>query len=184
MVVGASGLWRWAFRGGVSGDAYATLWGGILDWLTAERPDPRAALPADAIVRAGDVIRWRRGTGTDTLVTVELHRRGTTRTDTLALRFGAAGALAESAPLEPGVYETRVKGGASLLVVNASRELLPRRANVRSGAVGGAAPFGDQPRLRDYHWICLLAVGCCCLRRVVAAAASGIAVRHAAVAAA
>ncbi|HEY8794493.1 MAG TPA: hypothetical protein VIM15_06050, partial [Gemmatimonadaceae bacterium] len=46
VIVGASGLWRWAFRGGVSGDAYATLWGGIFDWLTAERPDPRAALPA------------------------------------------------------------------------------------------------------------------------------------------
>ena len=160
--MGASGLWRWAFRGGVSGDAYATLWGGILDWLSAERPDPRAALPADAIVRAGDVIRWRRGTGSDTLVTVELHRRGTARTDTLALRFGAAGALAESAPLQAGVYETRVKGGASLLLVNASRELLPRPANVRSGAVGGAAPFGDQPRLRDYHWIYLLVLAALC----------------------
>jgi len=158
VIVGASGLWRWAFRGGVSADAYATLWGGILDWLTAERPDPRAALPANAIVRAGDAIRWRRGTGTDTLVRMELHRRGGARTDTLLLHFGAAGALAESAPLDPGTYETRVKGGTSLLVVNASRELLPRRANVRSGAVGGAAPFGDQPRLRDYHWVYLLLV--------------------------
>ena len=162
VVVGASGLWRWAFRGGVSADAYATLWGGILDWLTAERPDPRAALPADAVVRAGDLIRWRRGTGSDTLVRVELQRRGGARIDTLQLRFGTAGALAESAPLEAGLYEARAKGGSSLLVVNASRELLPRRANVRSGAVGGAAPFGDQPRLRDYHWIYLLLLAALC----------------------
>ncbi|MDQ2766968.1 MAG: hypothetical protein M3Y30_07405 [Gemmatimonadota bacterium] len=162
VVVGASGLWRWAFRGGVSADAYATLWGGILDWLTAERPDPRAALPADAIVRAGDRIRWRRGTGSDTLVRVELRRRGDPRADTLALHFGGPGALAESGPLEAGVYETRVNGGASLLIVNASRELLPRRANVRTGAVGGAAPFGDQPRLRDYHWIYLLLLAALC----------------------
>ena len=162
VVVGASGLWRWAFRGGVSADAYATLWGGILDWLTAERPDPRAALPADAIVRAGDRIRWRRGTGTDTLVRVELRRRGDARADTLALHFGGPGALAESAPLDAGVYETRVSGGTSLLIVNASRELLPRRANVRTGAVGGAAPFGDQPRLRDYHWIYLLLLAALC----------------------
>ena len=162
VVVGASGLWRWAFRGGVSADAYATLWGGILDWLTAERPDPRAALPADAIVRAGDRIRWRRGTGTDTLVRVELRKRGDVRADTLALHFGGAGALAESAPLDAGTYETRVNGGASLLIVNASRELLPRRANVRTGAVGGAAPFGDQPRLRDYHLIYLLLLAALC----------------------
>jgi hypothetical protein len=162
VVVGASGFWRWAFRGGVSADAYATLWGGIFDWLTAERPDPRAALPADAIVRAGDRIRWRRGTGGDTLVRVELQRRGEARVDTLALRFGGPGALAESAPLDAGVYETRVNGGTSLLIVNASRELLPRRANVRTGAVGGAAPFGDQPRLRDDHWIYLLLLAALC----------------------
>ena len=162
VVVGASGLWRWAFRGGVSADAYATLWGGILDWLTAERPDPRAALPADAVVRAGDAIRWRRGTGSDTLVRVELARRGSSATDTLLLRFGAPGSLAESAALEAGLYEARAAGGTSLLVVNASRELLPRRANVRSGAVGGAAPFGDQPRLRDQHWIYLLLLAALC----------------------
>jgi hypothetical protein len=162
VIVGASGLWRWAFRGGVSRDAYATLWGGIFDWLTAERPDPRAALPADGIVRAGDRIRWRRGTGSDTLVRVELHRGGESRVDTLALHFGAPGALAESAPLDAGVYETRASGGTSVLIVNAARELLPRRANVRTGAVGGAAPFGDQPRLRDFHWIYLLLLGALC----------------------
>jgi len=162
VIVGASGLWRWAFRGGVSRDAYATLWGGIFDWLTAERPDPRAALPADGVVRAGDRIRWRRGTGSDTLVRVELHRRGESRVDTLALHFGSPGALAESAPLDAGVYETRVSGGTSLLIVNAARELLPRRANVRTGAVGGAAPFGDQPRLRDFHWMYLLLLGALC----------------------
>jgi hypothetical protein len=162
VIVGASGLWRWAFRGGVSRDAYATLWGGIFDWLTAERPDPRAALPADPIVRAGDRIRWRRGTGNDTLVRVEMRKRGAPRPDTLALRFSGSGALAESSPLEAGVYETRVSGGTSLLIVNASRELLPRRANVRTGEVGGAAPFGDQPRLRDYHWIYLLLLAVLC----------------------
>jgi len=93
---------------------------------------------------------------------VELRRRGGARTDTLQLHFGAAGALAQSAPLDAGLYETRVKGGTSLLVVNASRELLPRQANVRSGAVGGAAPFGDQPRLRDYHWVYLLLLAALC----------------------
>jgi hypothetical protein len=165
VVVGASGFWRWAFRGGSSGDAYATLWGGIFDWLTAERPDPRAAIPADAIVRAGEPIRWRRGAVTDSVVSVALQRRGSARTDTLSLHFGARGApgvLAESAPLAAGEYEMRVRGGSSLLVVNASRELLPRGTTVRAGAVGGAAPFGDQPRLRDDHWIYLLLLAALC----------------------
>jgi hypothetical protein len=91
-----------------------------------------------------------------------MRKRGATHADTLVLRFGGPGALAESGPLDAGVYETRVSGGASLLLVNASRELLPRRANVRSGAVGGAAPFGDQPHLRDYHWIYLLLLAVLC----------------------
>ena len=86
-------------------------------------------------------------------------------------------------PLDAGVYETRVSGGASLLIVNASRELLPRRANVRTGAVGGAAPFGDQPHLRDYHWIYLLLLGRA-LRGVAASTTLRIAMTRAARAAA
>ena len=163
VIVGASGLWRWAFRGGVSGDAYATLWGGIFDWLTAERPDPRAALPADAIVRAGDRIQWRRGTGTDSARARRQCNGAARRADRhAAVALRCAGRAGRERAAQCGVYEARVSGGTSLLVVNASRELLPRRANVRAGAVGGAAPFGDQPRLRDDHWMYLLLLAALC----------------------
>jgi len=154
VVVSASGFWRWQFRGGASADAFVALWGSIFDWLSAERPDPRAAMPAEGVVRAGDPVRWRRGTGAakDSVVRLVLRRRGTARDDSLTLRFGAGATVAQTDPMTPGVYDVRVTGGAAVLVVNPSRELLPRVSGVRAGPVGGATSFGDQPRLRDMWW--------------------------------
>lgn len=164
VVVSASGLWRWQFRGGASADAYVALWGSIFDWLSAERPDPRAAMPAEGVVRAGDPVRWRRGTGTakDSIVRVVLRRRGTVRDDSLTLRFGAGATVAQTDPMAPGVYDVRVTGGAAVLVVNSSRELLPRGLAVKAGPVGGATAFGDQPRLRDRWWSYVLLIAALC----------------------
>ncbi len=75
VVVPVSGLWRWRFRGGASADVFAALWGGIFDWLAAERRDLRPAVPADALVREGDPIRWRRGSGGDSATVVVLTPR-------------------------------------------------------------------------------------------------------------
>jgi hypothetical protein len=163
VVVGASGMWRWRFRGGTGADAYAALWGGIFDWLTAEPVDRRAAILAEHVHRAGDPIRWRRGTGTDSVVTVLARRRGdSTGVDTIALRFGSSGSVAESPPMPAGVYELEMAGGAALLAVNASPELLPQARTVTAGEVGGAAVAGDAPRLRDWGFAYLIAVGALC----------------------
>jgi hypothetical protein len=162
VVVGASGFWRWQFRGGSSADAYAALWGSIFDWLSAERSDPRGAIPAEGVMRAGDRIRWRRGSGSDSVVVALLQRRGAARADSVVLRFGAGGTVTESDPLPAGVYDVRVPGGAAVLVVNASRELLPRAPTVRSGSIGGAVAYSDQPRLRDRGWAYLLILAALC----------------------
>jgi hypothetical protein len=169
VVIGASGLWRWQFRGGTSADAFAALWGSIFDWLSAERPDPRGAIPADGVVREGQMIRWRRGSGTDSVVTAVLRRRGSAADDSVRLHFGqgsgASGGgagTAESDPLPAGIYDVRVPGGTAVLVVNASRELLPRAPTVRAGSVGGAAAFGEQPRLRQTWWAYLLLLAALC----------------------
>ncbi|HEY7896289.1 MAG TPA: hypothetical protein VIC24_15410 [Gemmatimonadaceae bacterium] len=164
VVVSASGLWRWQFRGGASADAFVALWGSIFDWLSAERPDPRAAMPAEGVVRAGDPVRWRRGTSAakDSLVRVVLRRRGTARDDSVTLRFGGGATVAQTDPMAPGVYDVRVTGGAAVLVVNPSRELLPRASTVKAGAVGGATAFGDQPRLRDRWWSYVLLIVALC----------------------
>ena len=161
VVTAGSGLWRWRFRGGSSADAYAALWGGIFDWLTAERPDPRAAIPAEGVVRAGETIRWRRGSG-DSVVTAVLERRGGSRPDSITLSFGQGSTVAESGPLPAGVYDVRVAGGAAVLVVNASRELLPREATVRGGVIGRSTALAEQHRLRNQGWAYMLLIALLC----------------------
>ena len=47
------------------------------------------------------------------------------------------------------MYDVRVPGGAAVLAVNASRELLPRRPSVAAGAV--ATEIGCAPALRGQY---------------------------------
>jgi hypothetical protein len=110
-------------------------------------------------VRAGMPIRWRRGAPADSVASVVLVRRGSpARTDSLLLRFAEGSAVAESHALPPGIYDARVNGGAATLVVNESRELLPRRPTVTKGLVGGEPAAGDAPSLRDLGWVYALAI--------------------------
>lgn len=153
IVAGASGFWRWRFRGGVGTEAYTATWGSIFDWLAGERSDVRAAVPATGAVRAGDPIVWQRGTAPDSVVAAVLVRRGGAEADTIALKFGGTNTTAESPALAPGVYNVTTRGGASLLVVNPSSELLPRRPTVRSGIYGTRPARGERPRAQDYSWL-------------------------------
>src|SRR5512143_419108 len=157
-IVAASGLWRWRFRGGVASDAFTALWGSIFDWLAAERADHRAAVPDDRMLRAGDPVRWRRGSPTDSIVSVVLHQRGAARVDSLTLRFGGSASVVETRPLAPGIYEATTRGGSALLAVNPSREWLPRPPRVPAGAVRGAISADVGPRLRTAGWAYALAI--------------------------
>ena len=162
VLVGASGLWRWQFRGGAAADAYAALWGGIFDWLAEERRDVRPAVPADELIRSGDPVRWRRG-GDDSLVTVTITPRGDAgRVDTVTLRFPEGASIASSPPLPSGTYDARVAGGTAVIVVNSSREWLPRTPVVSSGSIGKATVAGDSPRLRTLPWAFALAIALLC----------------------
>src|SRR4029077_14018261 len=98
-IIAASGLWRWLFRGGVASDAFTALWGSIFDWLAAERADRRAAVPEERVIRAGDPIRWRRGSPSDSVVTVAMRQRGAARVDSLTLRFAPGVNVVESRSL-------------------------------------------------------------------------------------
>ena len=161
VVIGASGFWRWRFRGGASEVAYGALWGTVFDWLAGGRFDARASVPAATSFRAGEKIRWQRGSGRDSSVTVELRRRGDTARVRVPLFFGSA-PTTESPALDAGVYEARVPGGASLIAVNASRELLPRQPTVRAGPIGARAAVSHVPRVRDYTWLFVLVVFAMC----------------------
>lgn len=154
IVAGASGFWRWRFRGGAGNDAFTAVWGSILDWLAGERFDARAAFPVQGAVRAGEEVQWRRGAGGDSIVRGTIVRRGGPATgDSLVLRFGAGNGVTLQASPPPGVYDVRTPGGASLLVVNPSAELLPRRRTVQEGAIGSGTTHGEAPRARDVSWL-------------------------------
>jgi len=158
-VLGASGFWRWRFRGGVKSDAYSALFGALYDWLAAGRTDRRAVVPDGAPLRAGMPVRWRRGAPADSVATVVLVRRdGTAQRRTVAVRFADGASVAETSALPVGIYDVMTAGGTSLLAVNQSREWVPRRGTVRSGAVGGEPAVGEAPVLREQAWIYLLVV--------------------------
>jgi hypothetical protein len=171
VVVSAAGLWRWKFRGGRSADAFTALWGSIFDWLTGDETDARAAHPVTAWLRSGEPVRWRRGSARDSVATVVVRAAGAQRADTLHLRFAGETGIAETPPLEPGVYETHTAGGDGLLAVNASAEWVPRRPMVRSGAVGSAPAADRAPRARSLWWLYAIAIAALCaewiLRRKV-----------------
>jgi hypothetical protein len=158
VVVAASGLWRWRFRGGVASDAFTALWGSIFDWLAAERADRRAAVPDERLLRAGDPVRWRRGSASDSVVRVALKRRGSTRVDSLTLRFTNAANVVESGPLPAGIYDVSTRGGTALLAVNPSREWLPRSPRLATSAPRGAVTADVAPRLRGQGWAYALAI--------------------------
>lgn len=152
-IVAASGLWRWQFRGGVASDAFTAFWGSIFDWLAAERTDRRAAVVDDRLVRAGDPIRWRRGSPRDSVVTLTLHARGSARIDSLTLRFPSNGNVVATKPLPAGIYEVSTRGGTALLPVNESREWLPRAPRVAAVGSGGVLSADATPRLRVFGWV-------------------------------
>ncbi len=168
VVAGASGFWRWRFRGGVGSDAFTAVWGSVLDWLAGERADVRAAYLAEAAVRAGETVEWRRGAGRDTVVQALIVRRGDgAARDTVTLRFpGTTTSVTRAAP-EPGVYDVQTPGGRSLLVVNPSPELLPRRRTVQDGALGTGTAAGEAPRARDGSWLFALALVALCAEWLV-----------------
>lgn len=162
-VLGASGLWRWRFRGGARADAYAAFFGSLYDWLAAGRTDGRAAVPDGAAMRAGAPIRWRRGAGSDSVVPVTITRRSATgRVYSVTLRFPEGASVAESPSLPPGVYDARMPGGSAVLAVNPSRELVPRRPTVTSRRVGGATALGEAPALRSLGWVYAMVVALLC----------------------
>lgn len=164
-----SGYAGWVQRGGRSADAFSALWGAIFDWTSASEGAGGGVQLASMPVRAGEPVRWRRG-GADSSVVLSLTSASGV-VDTTTLRFTGTSDVTESAPLAEGIYTVREGDATRRLVVNPSREWVPRApvvAPVRSDAGAPAAP----PRpLRDASWPFVAALLLLCaewlLRRTV-----------------
>lgn len=150
VLVSGSGYAGWSMRGGRSAEAFTALWGAIFDWLAAGRGDLRAARPLAGIIRAGEPIVWRRG-GADSLVTVQLRMRsGAEARERLV--FTASATETRSPTRRAGVYDVGVAGGVAMLVINPSREWLPRAPAGPVGALTRGTMSSDAPRLLDSVW--------------------------------
>ena len=77
--------------------------------------------------------------------------------DSLLLRFGSR-YEASSAAMPAGVYDVQTAGGTSVLVVNASREWVPRAPVVAAGPLARGSAGTDAPRLADAGWPFVLAL--------------------------
>ncbi|MFO0272374.1 MAG: hypothetical protein ACK53W_17760 [Gemmatimonadota bacterium] len=162
-VLSAGGLSRWGLRGGDAATAAASLAGAVAAWLAEAAPDARAVVPAVGAVREGERVTWRRA-GRDSLVVLRWSREGEAGaargTDTLRAAGAATMLLGGAWPA--GRYRVEVPGGAVAVVVNPSREWVPRRPTVASGPVGTAAAAASAPTARGALWLVALAIAALC----------------------
>jgi len=159
-VIAAGGLYRWAFRGGASGDAYRALVAGLVDWLLEQGAGSRERfLPVTYEVPNGMPVLWRwTGSGEPRDVVVSLARNAAPRVDTL--RFDAGGRAELRLP--PGVYRYAASdgGGAERGVVAAdtySDEWRPA-VPVLASQPGTPGERLTSVALRDRWWLFVVAI--------------------------
>ncbi len=154
VLVTAAGYSRWRARGGVSEVAFQALIGGATDWLLGARGSAASAAPASAVVRAGEMVRWRRGSSSRSLVTLTRDGDRVVRRDSLV--FGSA-ATAATPALDAGIWRGTVDSAAIVIPVSASREWLPRTNLMRSRALNGEA-VAVRRGARTVSWLYLATV--------------------------
>lgn len=156
VVVAAGGLWRWAFRGGSSEQAYRSWVAAATSWLLAA-PDSSVgkARPRRAVVQQGRPIVFERTRPDSVPLGITLESSGAARQDTL--RFDGAGRAELFLP--PGQYRYRLEGGGNgvVAVEQFTDEWLPHPV-VTHDQSAGPASSPDRAPLRDRLWLFGLAV--------------------------
>jgi hypothetical protein len=157
VTVAADGLWRWAFRGGSSEQAYRNWVAATTSWLLAA-PDTAVGLVrlTRSVVQQGRplVFEWA-GSAAPTDVPLGWQGDSTKGTDTL--HFDAAGRALLWLP--PGSYAWRLaRGGAGQAAVEQfSDEFLPRPATIAEHAARLGIP-GSRTSVRDWRWLFGIAI--------------------------
>jgi hypothetical protein len=157
LLTGIDGLWRWAFRGGSSEQAYRSLVASALSWLLGgvNSLTGRARLQRDVVQRGRPAVFEWNGGGPAESLPIEWSGPGGTRSDTL--RFGGEGRA--EALLAPGVWHYRLRGGGegTLAVEEYSDEWVPGRVTV-SDRPGGTTLARSRRALRNWLWLFGVAV--------------------------
>jgi len=156
VLVGVAGLWRWAFRGGSSDQAYRAWVAATVTWLLGGTDSVTGrARPVRAVVQQGRPVVFERLRSDSTPLRIELRGEGSGRTDTL--EFDGAGRAFLT--LEPGRYDYRLEGGGRGLlgVEQYSDEWLPRPVAVAERPPTAEPPSSRAP-LRDRWWLFGIAI--------------------------
>jgi hypothetical protein len=151
-IVAVDGLWRWAFRGGSSEQAYRTWVAATASWLLGGADSARgSARPVRAVVSNGRPVMFEwTAPGPPQAVGIAWSGEGAPGADTL--RFDGSGHAAVWLP--PGEYRYRLSGGGggAVAVEEYSEELLPRP--VALTAHEARAPIaGGRRAARDWLWL-------------------------------
>ena len=157
-VIAAGGLYRWAFRGGASGEAYRALMASLADWLLAQGAGSgERFLPVTYETPNGMPSVWRwAGSDAPRDIVLSLAADGRQRVDTL--RFDAGGRAEMRLP--PGAYRYSAPEGPErglIVVDDYSDEWRPTSAVLASrpgAAEGRLVPVA----LRDRWWLFVLAI--------------------------
>ena len=159
LVTTGQGLWRWAFRGGRSLEAYRALIAAGTDWLLAspERAVTRLFTPRPTVPRGAPLeFRWL-GESLPDSVSVTFAAAGTTMVH--QLRFDATGSTSVTLPV--GTYRWTASGAvdaSGMVVVEPySDELRPRAVAPVAGRASAALGF-EERRARGRWWLFVVAV--------------------------
>ena len=157
VTIGADGLYRWAFRGGVSEQLWRGLIAGAATWLlAAPRIDGAQAVPVLAVTQRGRPVRFRwTATTPATSIPLRLERDGTALIDTLHFDGRGEATLA----LGVGYYRYLLEGGGSgdFAVEPFSDELLPAAVTLHEHLTT-VSPAPLLRSLREAWWLFALAI--------------------------
>ena len=157
VTVAADGLWRWAFRGGTSEQAYRAWVASTVSWLLGGADSVRgAAYPSRPVVQNGlpIVFEWSRP-GPPAPLGVAWTGTGFTRSDTL--RFDGSGRAVVYLPVGSYRYRLSGGGGGTAAVEAYSDELLPRPVALTERREAMLA-MPDLTAARDWLWLFGVAV--------------------------